>query len=441
MSDTMRLIAGAGDASKTFCAVNPHCLQHIVRLAQEMTVVACCDIVDADGATLCASGATVSQSIASLLAQRRLRQPLEACLDLTQEISPSDIVDDCLALMQQTPALAVLGEGNIAAITRALAGLPCSGPLTLLLTIAKQFNRAVYQQSLAAMIVSTRLAATLDLAERDGDLLMLAALVKDIGESYIDPRLIDGPLAASECPQLVAHPAIGHAFLTAFTDFPPALADCVLQHHERQDGGGYPQALGKAQISPLAALLGVADCTAAVLLGGAGESSFDAWRGSLLGERVAVALTLVPGEFPAAAVGAIVATLAPLADVGGDPVGGSFAQRILPALQRIRAARMLAETLSKSAPTRGLAAIGAVTLAKIRGFDKRLRTIGVYDLALLGVIESDPLRMEKACLVVAEVGWRLRHLARHVYWRAAQRGEDLALVAALVVALGTADRS
>jgi HD-GYP domain-containing protein (c-di-GMP phosphodiesterase class II) len=440
MSDNTSLIERAADASQDFCAVNQHCLQYIVRLAQEMTVVANCDVIAADGATLCAGGATVSLSIASLIAQRRLRQPLEVSLDLTQEISPSDIVDDCLALMQQTPALALLGEGRAAAIARALAGLPCGGPLTLLLTIAKQFNRAVYQQSLAAMIVSTRLAAALDLSDRDGDLLMLAALVKDIGESYIDPRLIDGPLAASECPQLVAHPAIGHAFLTAFTDFPPALVDCVLQHHERQDGGGYPQALGKAQISPLAALLGVADCAAAVLLGGAGESSFDAWRGSLLGERVAVALTLVPGEFPAAAVSAIVATLAPLADVGGDPVGGSFAQRILPALQRIRAARLLAETLSKST-SRGLAAIGAVALAKIRGFDKRLRTIGVYDLALLGVIESDPLRMEKACLVVAEVGWRLRHLARHVYWRAAQRGEDLTSVTALVAALGTADRS
>lgn len=440
MPDTTRLIESAADVRQDFCAVNQHCLHYIVRLAQEMSVVACRDVVDVDGETLCARGATVARATASRLAQRRLRQPLEVCLELTQEISSGDVVDDCLALQRQMPALALLGQGAAAPIARALAGLP-GGPLALLLAIARQFNRASYQQSLAAMVVAARLAAVLALAERDCDLLILAALVKDVGESYVAPQLIDGPLTVAEWPQLVAHPAIGHAFVSAFTDFPPALADCVLQHHERLDGGGYPQALGAAQISPLAALLGVADCAAAVLLGGADESTPGGWRGALLGERVAVALTLVPGEFPLAAVAAIAAALAPLAEAAGDPVGGSFAQRILPTLQRIRTARLLAEVLSKSAPTPGLAQIGQVALTAIRAFDKRLRTIGVYDLALLGVLEGDPLRMEKACLVVAEVGWRLHHLARSVHWRAAQRGEDTAPVAELCAALSVAQRA
>ena len=441
MSDTTGLSGCAAEVSQAFCAVNPHFLQRIARLAQEMTVVARCDVVDEGGATLCASGATVSRSVALTLAQRRLRQPLEACVDLTQEIAPSEIVDDCRALMQQSPALALLGAGRTAAIARALAGLPGGGALTLLLTITRQFNRASYQQSLAAMVVGARLAAALDLSERDGDWLIVAALVKDVGESYLDPQLVAGPLRAQQWPQVAEHPLIGNAFLTVFTDFPPALADCVLQHHERLDGSGYPQALSAAQISPLATLVGVADCVAAVLLGGTSEATPDAHSGWCLGERVAVALTLVPGEFPPAAVAAIAAALAPLADAGGCPVGGSFAQRILPTLQRIRAARLLAETLSKSAPTPGLAAIGDAALAAIRGFDKRLRTIGVYDLALLGVLESDPPRMGKTCLVVAEVGWRLRHLARCVYLRTVQRGEDTTPVAALVAALGASDRA
>ena len=441
MSDTPGLIECAADASTAFCVVNHHCLQHIVRLAQEMPVVARRDVVDADGQTLCARGASVSRPIASRLAQRRLQQPLEACLDLTQALSPGDIVDDCRALMQQTPALALLAAGGVAPIARALGELPRGGALPLLLTIAKQFNRASYQQSLAAMIVCARLAAALGLAERDADLLIVASLVKDIGESYIDPRLIDGPLPVSEWPQLVAHLAIGHDFVTAFTDFPPALADCVLQHHERRDGSGYSQGFDAEQISPLAVLVGLADCVSAVLIGGAGESTLDAWRGSLLGERVAVALTLVPGEFPLAAVAAVAAALAPLADAGGSPVGGSFAQCILPTLRRIRAARLLAEALSESAPTPGLAEIVGAALTAIRAFDKRLRTIGVYDLALLGVLESDPLRMEKACLVVAEVGWRLRHLARNVHWRAAQRGEDTTSVAELCAALSAPERA
>lgn len=436
MSDTTGLTERAADARTTFCAVNPHCLQSIVRLAQESAVMVSADLVDEYGATLCASGATVSRSIEVTLGQRRLRQPLEACLELIPGISSADLADDCRALMRQTPALALLGADGGAALARALGELPLSGPLTLLLTIAKKFNPGIYQNSLAAMIVCSGLAAGLALSERDGELLILAALVKDVGESYLNPQLIDGRLPAREWPQVAAHPAIGHAFVTAFTDFPPALADCVLQHHERQDGSGYPQALSGAQISPLATLVGLADCVSAVLMGGAREFSPDARFGSSLAERVAVALTLVPGEFPPAAVAVVAAALAPLADAARAISGGSFARRILPTLQQIRAARLLAEALSKNAPTPGLAAIGDFVLAAIRGLDQSLRAIGVYDLSQLGVLESDPLLMGKTCLTVDEVGWRLRHLARSVYLRTAQRGEDLAPVAELIAELG-----
>ena len=439
MSDTTGLTERATDARKTFCAVNPHCLQSIVRLAQECTVIASADLVDEHGVTLCASGATVSRSIEVMLGQRRLRQPLEACLELVPGISPADLADDCRALMRQIPALALLGADGGAALARALGELPLSGPLTLLLTIAKKFNPGIYQNSLAAMIVCSGLAAGLALSERDTELLILAALVKDVGESYLNPQLIDGRLPAREWPQVAAHPAIGHAFVTAFTDFPPALADCVLQHHERQDGSGYPRALSGAQINPLATLVGLADCVSAVLMGGAREFSPDARFGSFQAERVTVALTLVPGEFPPAAVAVVAASLAPLAETGRGIAAGSFARRILPTLQQVRAARLLADALSKSAPTPGLAAIGCFALAAIQRFDKSLRATGVYDLSQLGVLESDPLLMGKTCLTVDEVGWRLRHLARSVYLRTAQRNEDLAPVAELIAELAALD--
>ncbi|MBS1227187.1 MAG: hypothetical protein H6R17_464 [Proteobacteria bacterium] len=439
MSDTTGLIERAARARSAFSTVNPHCLQSIVRLAQEMTLVACCDLVDEDGTTLCASGATVSRSIELTLGERRLQQPLETSLELVPGISPAVIADDCLALMRQTPALALLAGSGRAAVARVVGKLPLSGPLALLLCIARQFNPASYQNSLAAMIVCAGLADGLDLAEQDAELLILAALVKDVGESYLNPQLIDGRLPAREWQQVAAHPAIGHAFLTAFTDFPPALAECVLQHHERGDGSGYPRQLAAAQIDPLATLVGLADCVAALVMGGAGEFALDARLGSCLGERVAVALTLIPGEFPPAAVAVVAAALAPLAEAGSGIAGGSFAQRILPTLQQIRSARLLAEALAQSAPTPGLATIGSFSLAAIRGLDKSLRATGVYDLSQLGVLESDAQLMGKTCLIVDEVGWRLRHLARNVYLRSAQNGEDLAPVAELVAILSAPD--
>ena len=439
MSEITGLIERAATARRAFCTVNPHCLQSIVRLAQESVVTASADIVDEDGAMLWARGVTISRSIEVMLGQRRLQQPLEASLELAQGISPQRIEADCSALLNQVPALALLGAGGSAAIARALGQMPMSGPLKLLLTIARTLNPGSYQNSLAALIVSAGLAHGLGLNESDSDLLMVAALVKDVGETYINPQLIDGRLPAREWQQVAAHPGIGYAFLTAFTDYPAALAECVLQHHQRADGSGYPCELRAAKISPLAMLTGLADCVSAVVMGGAGEFGLDACLGSCLRERVAVALTIVPGEFPPAAVAFVGKSLAPLVEAPGGIVGGSFAQRILPTLQQIRSARLLADALAQSAPTPGLAAIGSAALAAIRGLDQSLRAIGVYDISQLGVLESDPLLMGKTCLTVDEVGWRLRHLARSVYLRTAQGGADLAPVAELIAVLSAPD--
>ena len=54
----------------------------------------------------------------------------------------------------------------------------------------------------------------------------------------------------------------------------------------------------------LAPLIGLADCVAAVVQGGASAATHEARSGWCMGERVAVALTYVPGEFPPAAVAA-----------------------------------------------------------------------------------------------------------------------------------------
>jgi len=130
---------------------------------------------------------------------------------------------------------------------------------------------------------------------------------------------------------------------------------------------------------------------------------------------------------------------APLAVVGTGFAGGSFAQRILPTLQQIRSARLLADALARSAPTPGPAALGRFALAAILQLDRRLRMIGVYDISRLGVLESDPALMGKTCLVLDEVSWRLRHLARSVYLRTAQNGDDPAPFAELVAVLSAPD--
>jgi len=72
--------------------------------------------------------------------------------------------------------------------------------------------------------------------------LGISALLHEIGmlrlppESYLGKR----PLTQEERKLIYIHPIIGYNFLKSF-DFPPAVSRGVLEHHERENGTGYPK--------------------------------------------------------------------------------------------------------------------------------------------------------------------------------------------------------
>lgn len=101
-----------------------------------------------------------------------------------------------------------------------------------------------------------------------------------------------------------------------------------------------------------------------------------------------------------------------------------FAERVLPTLRQLRAARKIAEALVEEHTAPAWRRIGNYALDAIRSIDATLRTTGVYDLSELTVLEGDPTRMNAVCCVLDEVSGRLRALAQDVAQQAAQVTED-----------------
>lgn len=438
MSDTLCGVDPVTDTVDYFRAPNLHFLESILRLSDAMPVTASCDIVDEQGATLLFKGEPVSRVVHKKLLSRHLQMPLESCLDAERGESLEIIVGDCFDLMRQSPALEALGGLNESVLSlRGIGHLPLHGALRLLLTLLRVHQRRHYNNHLATMIICSGLAHGVGLDDSDTDLLIVSALVHDIGEMYINPEYLDDrrELSPAEWARLALHPAIGHAFVRKFTRFPSAVADCLLQHHERVDGSGYPHRLAGADLSPLGKLIGVADTVSALIM--RGEAGGEPGGGPGLGRRVALALNLFPEEFPAPAVTFITAALARLDDDSAPAVSGRFAELILPTLQQIRAARRVAEGLVSAAATDGVARVSRFALETIRAVDKSLHGIGVYDFSQVDVLEKSPEVMGEACQLLGEVAWRLRHLARTIALRAAQSGDagDPAQLAELVAVL------
>ncbi len=90
--------------------------------------------------------------------------------------------------------------------------------------------------------------------------LQRGGLLHDIGKLGISSTILDKPgrLDAAEFARIKAHPVFTEQILSRVPAFAP-LAASSSAHHERIDGGGYPNGLAGGQLTPYSRVLAVAD--------------------------------------------------------------------------------------------------------------------------------------------------------------------------------------
>lgn len=412
----------AGTTGTSFCVVNPHCLENIVRLSELIEAKASIDVVDNEGVKLWPCGASVSRALYERIQKRCLRQPLEVSVEIEHGVSMDSVIGDCHTLIERNPALeALAGQNGVQDLVRGLRSMVLPGPLKLLLTSARELRRHHYNSSLAAMIVSASLAHYAGVGKHDTESLILAALMKDIGQMYITPEYLDGARELSPCEWnlVIWHPCAGEMFLKEFTQFPAAVKDGVLHHHERFNGHGYPFRLKGERLGGLHTLLGAADTVAAIIMRG----------GTGIADRVFVALRILPGEFPPPVVNFVTDMLAGLGKQPSDGEYCTIAEYIRPELKRFRAVKR--ETLKILRGEHSLSLINAVDLVLdlLLRIDQSLGAKKIYCLLQQEVPENDLAIMSLIKMIPAETSWRLRNLARNVYLQVGQSGNSQDLVA------------
>ncbi len=121
-------------------------------------------------------------------------------------------------------------------------------------------DRYTAGHSAAVAIYARDIAERMALDERDRQLAHLCGLVHDIGKIGLPPGLLEkpGPLSLDERRQMERHSAIGERILAKVEDY-SEIAAVVRHHHERVDGGGYPDRLYGDAIPVLAKIVAVAD--------------------------------------------------------------------------------------------------------------------------------------------------------------------------------------
>jgi len=89
--------------------------------------------------------------------------------------------------------------------------------------------------------------------------LAIAALLHEVGMLRLPSQLYlsDKPLSAQEKKAITTHPILGYGMLKAF-DYPLAICHAALEHHERENGTGYPRQIGGEKIGLYSKIIAVA---------------------------------------------------------------------------------------------------------------------------------------------------------------------------------------
>ena len=108
--------------------------------------------------------------------------------------------------------------------------------------------------------LALRIAEALSASERRLEAIRLGGPVHDIGKVAVDPAILHKPstLEPDELEVIRTHPVVGAELIRGVASLKPAV-HCVLHHHERWDGAGYPHGLAAHEIPFEARVLAVAD--------------------------------------------------------------------------------------------------------------------------------------------------------------------------------------
>jgi len=126
-------------------------------------------------------------------------------------------------------------------------------------TLYEKSNREMMHSNRVGLICE-KIGMRMMLDQDEINQIRTAGLIHDIGKMGIDEKILNKPgsLSDDEWKEIQRHPEIGYRILSSVNEF-SEMANCILEHHERWDGQGYPKGLKGEEISLQGRIVAVAD--------------------------------------------------------------------------------------------------------------------------------------------------------------------------------------
>lgn len=116
--------------------------------------------------------------------------------------------------------------------------------------------------------ISFMISKSLSFSKKDADIVHVAGHLHDIGKIGVPDNILQkrGPLSDEEWTLMKKHPEVGASILKPVDClYESGVIEMVLYHHERYEGGGYPEGLKGNRIPLGARIISLADTLSAIL--------------------------------------------------------------------------------------------------------------------------------------------------------------------------------
>lgn len=184
---------------------------------------------------------------------------------IEDELSKDIHIEETISMELRSRAVKGLKEVDIDAtidVAKSIVEqLQSAKTLSLDMIDLRNFDDYTYKHSVNVAVLSTVIGMGLDLREQDLVDLCAGAMLHDLGKLNIDPEIINKPgfLTAEEYEMVKNHSRLSYDLIKDKWNVSATSKAAVLEHHENEDGSGYPLGLQGKDIHRYARIIHVAD--------------------------------------------------------------------------------------------------------------------------------------------------------------------------------------
>jgi putative nucleotidyltransferase with HDIG domain len=133
--------------------------------------------------------------------------------------------------------------------------------IQMLMLSMKSHDDYTYRHNIAVSMLAAKLATWLGYSDSEVNRIAFCGLLHDIGKTRIPTEILNkaDKLTKNEFAIMKHHTTFGYTMLRE-QGFEEDLLRVALEHHEREDGSGYPAGKKSDDIHPYAKLIAIVDC-------------------------------------------------------------------------------------------------------------------------------------------------------------------------------------